>query len=64
LDGFKHYIAQQKCKGADKIQTEEHGPQDGIKGMVFKYFPPVLYLILGRISFDMKQFKFLKINDK
>ncbi len=64
IDSFQYYTKVEKCKGADKIQTEEYGPQEGVKGVIFKHFPPVMYLILGRISFDMKLFKFSKINDK
>jgi ubiquitin carboxyl-terminal hydrolase 7 len=44
--------------------SEELGPQDSKKNLLFDYFPPILNLQLCRFSYDVERDAMGKINDR
>ena len=41
---LKKYIEVEELEGDNKYHSEEHGPQDAMKGVVFKSLPPILQI--------------------
>ena len=63
-ESFKDYVAVDMLDGENKYPTERFGLQDAKKGVIFKSFPPVLYLQLRRLEYDIQQGAMLKTKDR
>ncbi|CAK8680531.1 unnamed protein product [Clavelina lepadiformis] len=64
MESFRTYIKPDTLDGDNKFDAGDYGMQDAEKGIIFKYFPPVLHLQLLRFQYDPAADMYVKTNDR
>jgi ubiquitin carboxyl-terminal hydrolase 7 len=58
---FRGYVAVENLNGDNRYSTPHHGPQAAKKAISFVSFPPVLFILLKRWTYDVDLDQMVKV---